>query len=90
MFDNNDRYWSLIRWHQLDKLDHSKNPNLGKGAYVGSMNPASNDKIDVGSDGYINTMNGKSGRTYAAKHYLNPIPSGQISLNKELGQNYGW
>ena len=90
MFDNNDRYWSLIRWHQLDKLDHSKNPNLGKGAYVGSMNPSSNDKIKVDADGYINTMNGKSGRTYDPKHYLSPIPSGQIVLNKELGQNYGW
>lgn len=90
MFDNNDRYWSLVRWHQLELLDHSKHPLLGKGAYVGSMNPSSNDKIDVDADGYINTMNGKTGRVYNAKHYLAPIPSGQISLNPELGQNYGW
>ena len=54
------------------------------------MNPSSNDKIKVDADGYINTMNGKSGLTYDPKHYLSPIPSGQIALNKELGQNYGW
>ena len=24
MFDNDNRYWDLIRWHQLDKLDTTK------------------------------------------------------------------
>jgi hypothetical protein len=28
MFDNNYRYWDLIRWHQLDKLDSSTYPNI--------------------------------------------------------------
>ena len=28
MFDNDTRFWDLIRWHQLDKLDSSKNPNI--------------------------------------------------------------
>jgi len=90
MYDNNDRYWCLIRWHQLDKLDHSKYPNLGKGAYIGSLQPVANDKITIGSDGYINTMSGKAGRVYDKKHYLYPIPSGQISLNENIGQNPGW
>lgn len=90
MYDNNDRYWSLIRWHQLDKLDHSLNPNLGKGAYVGSLQPTSNSKVKIGADGYIDTMNGTTGRKYDKKYYLNPIPSGQITLNENLGQNPGW
>ncbi|MBS7409523.1 MAG: RagB/SusD family nutrient uptake outer membrane protein, partial [Muribaculaceae bacterium] len=32
MTDNWYRYWDLIRWHQLDKLDSSKYPNINLGA----------------------------------------------------------
>jgi len=28
MFDNWTRYWDLIRWHQLDKLDSSLHPDI--------------------------------------------------------------
>lgn len=28
MFDNWFRYWDLVRWHQLDKLDSAKYPNI--------------------------------------------------------------
>lgn len=34
MFDNWIRYWDLIRWHQLDKLDTTKYPDIIRGAYV--------------------------------------------------------
>ncbi len=87
MFDNNDRYWSMIRWHQLDKLDQTKYPNLSKGAWVGDF---SHSEVDVDANGYISTLNGKTGRVYDKKHYLAPIPSGQITLNAAVGQNPGW
>ncbi len=89
MFDNNDRYWCMIRWHQLDKLDHSKNKNLSRGAWIGDFEKDLS-KVSVDSEGYIETLNGKVGRVYDAKYYLNPIPSGQIDLNPEIGQNPGW
>lgn len=86
MYDKNDRYWCLIRWHQLDKLDTQKYPNIIKGAYVGEANKA---EATIFDDGYIDASNGGS-RTYNAKYYLAPIPSGQLDLNPNLGQNYGW
>ena len=88
MYDNNDRYWSLIRWHQLDKLDTSKYPDITKGAWVGDhLIASSTAKVD--SNGYIDAS-AKGTRTYDKKHYLRPIPSGQIDLNPNLGQNPGW
>lgn len=94
MFDNNDRYWSLIRWHQLDKLDQTRYPNLRKGAWVGAdfRNADANlmEKTTIDADGYIDCSNGTVGRRYDKKQYLAPIPSGEISLNPEIGQNPGW
>jgi SusD family. len=88
MYDKNDRYWSLIRWHQLDKLDTSKYPDIAKGAWVGNhLTESSTAKADA--NGYID-MTGKGTRTYDKKHYLRPIPSGQLDLNPNLGQNPGW
>lgn len=86
MLDSWARYWDLIRWHQLDKLDTNKNPDILLGANVGNI---PNLEVDVNADGYIMTSKGAS-RTYSAKHYLYPIPSGQITLNPNLGQNPGW
>ena len=34
MFDNKFRYWDMVRWHQLDKLDSSKYPNILLGANI--------------------------------------------------------
>ena len=88
MYDKNDRYWSLIRWQQLDKLDTGKYPDIAKGAWVGDhLTESSTAKADA--NGYID-MTGKGTRTYDKKHYLRPIPSGQIDLNPNLGQNPGW
>ncbi|MCK9160021.1 MAG: RagB/SusD family nutrient uptake outer membrane protein [Bacteroidaceae bacterium] len=86
MFDNNLRYWDLIRWHQLDKLDSSTNPNILIGADI------VNDSYDTAVSrigNYINASNGKT-RVYDKKNYLYPIPSDQLSLNPKLGQNPGW
>jgi hypothetical protein len=86
MFDNNFRYWDLIRWHQLNKLDSSQNPNILKGANI--VNDPYDLKISR-TGNYINSSQSKT-RTFNNKYYLYPIPSGQISLNPQLTQNYGW
>lgn len=86
MFDNWTRYWDLIRWHQLDKLDSSKYPDILLGANV--ENDPYNKVVDkVGT--YIDGTKAKT-RTFNTKHYWYPIPSDQISLNDKLTQNPGW
>jgi hypothetical protein len=86
MYCMNDRYWSLIRWHQLNKLDTKENPDIAKGAYVGSLAGTS---VAVDNEGYIVTNNGNE-RKYDKKYYLYPIPSNEIALNPQIGQNPGW
>lgn len=86
MFDNWTRYWDLIRWHQLEKLDSSVHPDILLGANI--VNDPYNHDIDkVGT--YIDGTKEKS-RIYDKKHYWYPIPSDQISLNPQLSQNPNW
>ena len=86
MYCMNDRYWSLIRWHQLDRLDTDANPNIAKGAWVGSLAGTS---VETDADGYIVTLNGNK-RSFDKKYYLYPIPTNEIALNPQIGQNTGW
>ena len=92
MFDLNDRYWSLIRWHQLDKLDTQKYPEQTQGAWIEAGWPIdlNSVKLTEGDHGYIECNTTGVHRKYEEKHYLAPIPSGQIELNPEIGQNPGW
>lgn len=91
MFCKNDRYWSLIRWNELEKLDTKKHPNVNRGAYVKGILPAEVlAQVTVDADGYINCKGDGIEREYDAKHNLFPIPSGEITLNPEIGQNPGW
>lgn len=85
MLDDGIRYWDLIRWHQLELLDTSKNPNCILGVNVENA-PIQPERV---TNGYLNGSFGAS-RTFNNKHYLYPIPSGQIQLNPKLGQNPGW
>lgn len=94
MYDNDDRYWCLIRWHQLDKLDTSKYPDQTKGAYIAAEpKVGTEDCAETDANGYISFSSGKS-RLYESRQYLYPIPSGQIDLyqaaGKTLTQNPGW
>lgn len=83
------RYWDLVRWHQLDKLDTMQYPDIQYGANVTAegCQPISN------VDGYIDSKNGNE-RLYDKKYYFYPIPSSQINLYStagyELTQNPGW
>ena len=88
MLDNNDRYWSLIRWHQLDKLDTEKYPDQTKGAWIDASWPGA-DQVKRDAEGYID-LNDTYVRKFEEKHYLAPIPSSQSVLNPQIGQNPGW
>ena len=92
MFDLNDRYWSLIRWHQLDKLDTKQYPEQTQGAWIEAGWPIdlNSVKLTEGDHGYIECNTTGEHRVFEDKHYLAPIPSGQIALNPEIGQNPGW
>ncbi|MFA7104498.1 MAG: RagB/SusD family nutrient uptake outer membrane protein [Dysgonamonadaceae bacterium] len=86
MFDNWTRYWDLIRWHQLDKLDSTTNPDILLGANI--VNDPTNKSVDkIGN--YIDGSKDKT-RVYEKKHYWYPIPTDQILLNPQLTQNPGW
>ena len=85
MFDNDFRYWDLIRWHELDRLDTQKNPNIVRGA---NLTPDAGNTLDL-INGYIDASNGMD-RVYDPKHYLYPLPTTQFTLNPALEQNPGW
>ena len=90
MFDNNDRYWSLIRWHQLELLDTEKYPDQTLGAWIEKGWPVGEGlKLTNGDHGYID-LRDTYVRKFEEKHYFAPIPSSQSVLNPEIGQNPGW
>lgn len=90
MFDNWTRYWDLVRWHQLDKLDSTKNPDILLGANLtADTDIANNAKVKLVGK-YMDGSKDKK-RTFDVKYYLYPIPSGQIDLNPNLAPNNpGW
>jgi hypothetical protein len=87
MLDNNVRFWDLIRWHQLDKLDSTEHPDILLGANI-KADPVTT--IDKTGD-YIDGTKGGNRRLFEAKYYLSPIPSGQMTLNPQMAPNNpGW
>lgn len=85
IMDDDIRYWDLIRWHQLDKLDTTTNPTIIQGANV------TNSPVEATAvlGDYLNCSYGMS-RKFEDKHYFYPVPSRQLDLNKTLTQNPGW
>lgn len=90
MYDNNFRFWDLNRWHQLDKLDTQKYPDIKLGANV-KNDPESINSTDitVNSDGYIDAYPNNE-RKYDPMYYFWPVPTSEIAINKDLTQNPGW
>lgn len=86
MFDNWFRYWDLIRWHQLDKLDSSVYPDILLGANI--KQDTGNGRIKRIGD-YVDGSKDMT-RKFDKKHYWYPIPSDQRLLNPQLTQNPGW
>ena len=84
MTDNWYRYWDLVRWHQLDKLDSKKYPNINRGANLSNV-----PNCEVALDGgYVIATSAT--RTFDKKHYFWPIPQQQITLGNKTTQNDGW
>ena len=84
MTDNWYRYWDLVRWHQLDKLDSGKYPNINLGANLSNVANVSV-KVD---NGYAVATNAT--RTWDSRNYFFPVPQTQITLNGKTTQNPGW
>lgn len=86
MTDNWYRYWDLVRWHQLDKIDSNKYPNINKGA---NLTDVDNKEVSVDANNYM-VATSKT-RAFDKKYYLFPVPSTQINLSKgNVSQNLGW
>ncbi|WP_161964069.1 RagB/SusD family nutrient uptake outer membrane protein [Chitinophaga flava] len=86
------RYYDLMRWSLGDNLTTTTNPDITKGAKVPPP-PAGNKDLTVDENGYISVYNAGISRVFNKdKNYLEPIPSGQISLypGGNLEQNPGW
>lgn len=87
MMDADLRYWDLQRWHQLDKLDTQKYPNIRLGANCVNAQEGHKPAVTVGN--YIKATPDYE-RVYSPRVYLYPLPTNQLSLNKELTQNALW
>lgn len=82
------RYQDILRWKKGYYMDSEKNPDIFLGAKV-----PDNGKVLRNADGYIMPYKAGTKRTFIdPKHYLSPIPTGQIALYPEGGlvQNPGW
>ena len=87
MCDLDYRYWDLLRWHQLDKLDSNVHPNINRGANVSGV--ADQTGLTVDGNYLVGTT---ATRTFLPKYYSYPIPSNDLTLNENPGmkQNIGW
>lgn len=75
MFDRDFRYWDLVRWHQLDKLDNVKYPNIRLGANIKNGNAP---YAYMSGDYMLATPS--NNRIFEARQYLYPVPQNQINL----------
>lgn len=96
MMDNYHRYWDLIRWHQLDKLDSNNYPNIALGANLSDI-PSELTKEITLVNGYVDgasTGSTRQTRTFTEREYFYPIGKNQIDLYTQKGytlsQNPGW
>lgn len=94
VMDKGYRYWDLVRWHQLEKLDNTKYPNISLGANVTAALALKNAEGETlypvnNVNGYVEGYFGGT-RRYDARQYLYPIPQGQLNLAPEIKQNPGW
>ena len=79
------RYWDLVRWHMLDKLDTNMNPDIRRGANLSDV-----PNCDVDLDGGY-AIPYTATRTYDKKYYFYPIPTDQIKASGNgTTQNPGW
>ncbi len=87
------RQWDIRRWGKLKYLDPSVKPSIFMGAKVKDIEPQ--EGLAVDAEGYILPYGAGEGREMILpKYYLDPIPTGQITLYTLKGvdfpQNPGW
>jgi hypothetical protein len=89
------RYWDLRRWAKISYLDPATKPDIFRGAKA----PAGTAGSPGGQDasGYILPYSATAAAKRVItipKHYLDPIPTGQLNLYQNAGitfpQNAGW
>ena len=80
----------LKRWRKLDYLWNGCNPDIRFGAYIVADNYPNKDPEIVFEDssakeGYILRNTEGQRERPVARNYVNPVPSGQITLYKTKG-----
>lgn len=97
MMDRDFRYWDLVRWHQLDKLDNTNVANqatwlganmVNASVYVDNLAAAGTVFEEIDGGVYLSAKLAE--RKWEPRQYFFPIPSAQLTLNEKLGQNPGW
>lgn len=86
MTDNWYRYWDLVRWHQLDKLDTGKYPSINEGANLSQV-PHLDGALTL-SGGYVKAVTSKV-RTFDKKYYFFPVPTNEVQTSG-CSQNPDW
>lgn len=90
------RHADLMRWALGKNLDTDLNPAGYIGASrslleeYGTITPDKNYFVTINGVQYKSAYPAENKRTWEDKYYLEPIPSGQITLDENLGQNPGW
>lgn len=83
------RHQDLMRWGKGEYLDHTLNPDVALGAWIGESKD-----ITTNAAGYIHYYPTSSNNFVSPKHYLNSIPDNEKILYQaegiDLGQNPGW
>lgn len=95
MFDLNYRYWDLIRWHWLDRMDTTNYPDCVTGCNLDGIPADQYTGMCVNADGYVDcATNATTGvlnvRAYSDREYLQPLGTTELRLNDNLEQNPGW
>ena len=83
MTDKGYRYWDLVRWHQLDKLDSQQHPAIMQGANLKNVPDC---QVPL-AEGYAVATSAV--RIYQPRYYFYPLPSEQVKLGGSR-QNAGW
>jgi hypothetical protein len=84
LLQENDRYWSLLRWGKEESLNTIPELNSTPTA------------ISISEDGKnfeiitVPVVSGANSRRFTSKRYLLPVPRSEIVENSNLNQNPGW
>lgn len=84
LLQENDRYWSLLRWGKEEHL--ATIPELNTIPTAISISEDGNDFEIIP----VPVVAGANARSFTNKRYLLPIPRSEVNENPNLDQNPGW